>query len=348
MVGAGLPASRAVPSGGRGVRLGDMQRSDVIRQAGVLVLALLATLGATIGSGAFGGTPIAEAADGALSASATPVAPGSPAFSIWSVIYTGLLAYAVWQALPGRRNDSRQRRLGWLAAGSMLLNAGWIGVVQLGVLWLSVAVIVALLAVLVRILLICLAVPARSRVEALLVDGTFGLYLGWVTIATIANTAAAVKESDVGELGLGPTGWSIVLLVAAAVIGVAYAVATGGRLAVALALAWGLAWVAIARWTDEPRDGAVAVTAAVGSAVTLASALAVRLRGRHALSPRRDVRRRRRTDGPRGPAGRARPRPGRSCRRRRRTARSGWRSPLPACTPAAGRRPARSGRTRRG
>jgi hypothetical protein len=253
-------------------------RSDVVRQGGVLALALLATVGATVGSGAFGGTPIAEAADGALSASATPVAPGSPAFSIWSVIYTGLLAYAVWQALPGRRADPRQRRLGWLAAGSMLLNAAWIGVVQLGALWLSVVVIVALLVVLVRILLICLAVPARTRLEALLVDGTFGLYLGWVTIATIANTAAALKASDVGGLVLGPTGWSVVLLVAAAVIGVAYAWCTGGRLAVALALAWGLAWVAVARWTDEPRDGVVATTAAIASVVTLAAAVVVRLR----------------------------------------------------------------------
>ncbi len=254
-----------------------MRSSDVTRQVGVLVLAVLATVGATVGSGAFGGTPIAQAADGALSATATPVAPGSPAFSIWSVIYTGLLAYAVWQALPAQRADPRQRRMGWLAALSMLLNAAWIAVVQAGVLWLSVAVIAALLAVLVRILLVCLAVPPRSRVEALVVDGTFGLYLGWVTIATIANTAAALAASDVGALGLGATGWSVVLLLAAALIGLGYARSTGGRIAIALALAWGLAWVAIARWTDEPRDGAVAATAAVAAVVTLGSAVVVRV-----------------------------------------------------------------------
>jgi hypothetical protein len=160
----------------------------------------------------------------------------------------------------------------------MLLNAAWIGVVQLGVLWLSVAVIAALLVVLVRILLVCLAVPARSGTEALLVDGTFGLYLGWVTIATIANTAAALTAADVGPLGLGATGWSVVLLVAAGVLGVAYAVRTRGRLGIALALGWGLAWVAVARWTGEPRDEVVATTAAVASAVTLVAAVAVRVR----------------------------------------------------------------------
>lgn len=256
----------------------DVLRSDTTRQIGVLVLALLATLGAFLGSGALGGTPIAEAADGALSATATPVAPGTPAFSIWSVIYTGLLAYAVWQALPARREDARQRRMGWLAAASMLLNALWIGVVQLGVLWLSVVVIVALLVVLVLVLRICIAVPRRSLLELLLVDGTFGLYLGWVTIATIANTAAALAASDVGPLGLGPTLWSVVLLATAAMIGLAFALQTGGRLGFALALTWGLVWVAVARTIDEPRDPSVATAAVCAAVVTLGAAVAVRVR----------------------------------------------------------------------
>lgn len=254
--------------------------SDVVRQVGVLVLALLAIAGAAVGSGAFGGTPIAEAADGALSATATPVAPASTAFSIWSVIYLGLIVYAIWQLLPAQRTDDRQRRVGWLAAGSMVLNAAWIFVVQAGVLWLSVVVIVVLLAVLVRILLVCLATPARSTLERVVVDGTFGLYLGWVTIATIANTAAALKAADVGELGLGATGWSVVLLVAAAVVGAAYAVFTGGRISIALALAWGLAWIAIGRSSGETESTTVAVAAAVAALVTLGAAVVVALRRR--------------------------------------------------------------------
>ena len=254
--------------------------SDTFRQVGVLVLALVAIAGAAVGSGAFGGTPIAEAADGALSATATPVAPASAAFSIWSVIYLGLVVYAVWQLLPSRRTDERQRRMGWLAAGSMVLNAVWILVVQAGVLWLSVVVIVVLLAVLVRMLLVCLSTPARSTLERVVVDGTFGLYLGWVTIATIANAAATLKAADVGELGLGATGWSVVLLVAAAAIGAAYAVFTGGRIAIALALAWGLAWVAVGRSSGETESSAVAVTAAAAAVVTLGAAVVVALRRR--------------------------------------------------------------------
>lgn len=253
------------------------QRNDLVRQVTVLVVAVAAVIAATIGSGAFGGTPIAEAADGALSASSTPVAPGGPAFAIWSVIYLGLLVCAVWQALPAQRTNPRVRSIGWLMAASMVGNAAWILVVQAGWLTVSVVVIVGLLMVLVVILERLLDSPPASRWEAVVVDGTFGLYLGWVTIATIANITAALSAADVGDLGLGGTGWSVVLLVAAATIGVAFAVHTRGWFSVNLALGWGLAWVAVARWQGPLENSTVAACAAVAAVITLAAPAAVRL-----------------------------------------------------------------------
>lgn len=155
-------------------------RSDVARQATVAVSAVLAVVGAAIGSGAFVGTPVAEVAGGALAADATLVAPGGPAFSIWSVIYAGLVGLAVLQLLPSRRADRRQRDVGWLVAASMVLNAAWILSVQGGWLAVSVVVIVALLATLVAVVLRLVRSRPSSWAEAVLVDGTLGLYLGWV------------------------------------------------------------------------------------------------------------------------------------------------------------------------
>lgn len=243
----------------------------------MLVVAVAAIIAAAVGSGAFGGTPIAEAADGALSASSTPVAPAGPAFAIWSVIYLGLFACAVWQVLPAQRDNPRLRSIGWLMAVSLVANAAWILVVQAGWLTVSVVVIVGLLVVLVVILERLLAPPPASRWEAIVVDGTFGLYLGWVTIATIANITATLSAADVGDLGLGATGWSVVLLVAAAAIGIAFAVHTRGRFSVNLALGWGLAWVAVGRWQGPLEDSTVAVCAAVAAVITLAAPVAVRL-----------------------------------------------------------------------
>ena len=122
---------------------------DTLRQAVVLVSAIIAVVGAFIGSGAAGGTPIQNAAGGALAADATPIAPGGPAFAIWTPIYVGLLAYAVWQSLPKQRTDERQRRLGYPIAASLILNATWILSIQFGFLTASVPIIAALLAVLI-------------------------------------------------------------------------------------------------------------------------------------------------------------------------------------------------------
>ena len=249
-----------------------------------------------LGSGAVVGTPISEVADEALSADATAVAPGGPAFAIWSVIYAGLLALAVWQALPAHHADPRQRALGWWIAASMLLNAAWILVVQLELLALSVAVIVALLAVLVRIFLGLTRTAPSSRVEAVVVDGTMFLYLGWVAVATVANTAAALRAADVDPFSLGADAWAVIVLVAVAAVSVLLAIAGHGRLAVAAAMAWGLVWIAVARSGDTGFTSVPAAVAAGGAAaVAVLSAVIVRLRTEAARRRRTDTARRRRT-----------------------------------------------------
>ncbi|WP_345714133.1 tryptophan-rich sensory protein, partial [Kineococcus glutinatus] len=240
---------------------------DRTRQAVVAATAVVAVVGSTIGSGAFGGTPIAEAAGGALSASATLVAPAGPAFAIWSVIYTGLIALAVWQLLPAHREDARQRRTGWWTAASLLLNAAWIGTVQAGWVTASVAVIAALLLVLVVVVGRLGASRPTGRVEALVVDGSLGLYLGWVSIATVANTAAALSAAGAAGngswLGLTEPVWAVLVLAVAAGIGVAVAALTRGRLAFGAGLAWGLAWVAVASSSGPDTSAAAAVVAEV-------------------------------------------------------------------------------------
>ena len=253
---ATAPASSSAPRTGR----------DIARVAAVAVSAPVAVVVSFFGSGAAGGTPVAEAAGGALSADATAVAPGGPAFSIWTLIYAGLLALAVWQALPAHHTDARQRAAGWWIAASMLLNAAWITAIQFDQVWLSVVVIVALLAVLVRIFLIFTRTLPTSRLEAVVVDGTMFVYLGWVSVATVANTSAALRYEEIDPFGWGADVWAIVVLAVVAAVSVLLAIVGRGRLAVTGALVWGLIWIAVARTSD---DGLVSTPAAV-SAVTAA------------------------------------------------------------------------------
>ena len=106
----------------------------------------------------------------------------------------------------------------------MLLNALWIGIVQAGSVGGSVVVILALLAVLSLVFVRLVRLAHTDAVASWVTDVTVGLYLGWVSVATLANIAAFLSVAGVGELGLGATAWSVVVLVAAAGLSVAYAV----------------------------------------------------------------------------------------------------------------------------
>lgn len=251
---------------------------DLARQIIILVSSVLAIIAAFIGSGAFFGTPIQEAAGGFLDADSTLTAPGTGAFRIWSVIYTGMLAYAIWQALPAQRHDTRQERVGWWVAASLILNAVWIGVVQADLLYLSLPVIVLLLVVLCRIFVTLRRTAPKNRVEVVVADGAIGLYLGWVIIATVANATAILLAAGFDGFGIAPEIWSSLVLAVAAAVGIALAFWGGGRIAPALSLSWGIAWVAVARFTDEPYSPATGVAAIVAVALIVIVTLFARFR----------------------------------------------------------------------
>jgi hypothetical protein len=254
----------------------------LLRQISILVSSVLAIVAAFIGSGAFFGTPIQQAAGGFLDADSTLIAPGTGAFRIWSVIYTGMLAYAIWQALPSQRDDARQIRIGWWVAASLILNAVWIGVVQADLLYLSLPVIAALLAVLCRIFVILRRTRPKNRVEAVVADGAIGLYLGWVIIATAANATAILVAAGFGGFGIAPEVWAVLVLAIAAAIGIALALWGGGRIAPTLSLCWGICWVAVARLTDEPYSPTTAVAAIVAAALIIAATAYARVRDERA------------------------------------------------------------------
>ncbi|MBC7517433.1 MAG: tryptophan-rich sensory protein [Microbacteriaceae bacterium] len=252
--------------------------SDRLRQTVVLVSAILAIVGSFIGSGAGGGTPIQNASGGALAADATLIAPGGPAFGIWTPIYLGLIAYAVWQFLPAQTADARQRTLGYPIAASLVLNAAWILSIQFDLLALSVPVIVLLLAVLIWAFQLTRASRPKSLVETIVTDGTIGLYLGWVSIATVANVTAVLVAAGFSGFGINADAWAVGVIAVAGLVGVLISLSGRGRLAPTASLCWGLAWVAVARLTGTLPSAPAAIAALVAAAVILAVTVIVRTR----------------------------------------------------------------------
>jgi len=252
--------------------------SDLLRQVIVILSAGVAIVGSFIGSGAAGGTPIKDAAGGALGVDATLIAPGGSAFGIWSIIYIGLVAYAIWQSFPAQREDPRQRRLGYLVAASLVLNAAWILSIQFDLLGLSVPVIILLLGVLVWAFLLTLATRPRTIVDTIVTDGTIGLYLGWVMIATAANITAYLVAEGFDGFGLNKDGWAVLVIGIAGAVGVIIAIVSHGRVAPAAALSWGLGWVAVARLTGNLLSTPAAIAAIIAILAIVAFTVTMRMR----------------------------------------------------------------------
>lgn len=183
------------------------------------------------------------------------------AFSIWSVIYAGLIAYAVWQALPRNATD---RRLDAIAAPAIVAIVGcglWIIASSADWKWTSVAVIVVSAATLTAGLLKFAHRPGHvSWKDHLLVWGPLSLLAGWLTIAAALNILTVLTAK--GLVADAPRAAAVAGIVA--VVVVALAVLRASRLALyGVPIAWGLLAVWAAERGDKPEVAGLAVGGAL-------------------------------------------------------------------------------------
>lgn len=246
------------------------QQPPYLQQIVVTFSAVVGVLGTLFGLGIFG-TPVDRAAGGAYGASAHLLSPAVPAFRVWWAVYLGLLAYLVWQWLPIARRRPREPSLGWWACGTLVLNGAWLMMTQDGRLWGSVVVMALLVANLTVLYLLLLRRPTPSKVELVVVDGTFGLYWGWICVAAVANLTAALKSSGLDPASPTADYLAVTVLVAVAALGVFIARATRGRLIPAVGICWGVAWIAVGRFVGEPRSPLVGWACVAVIAVVLAA-----------------------------------------------------------------------------
>jgi hypothetical protein len=147
--------------------------------------------------------------------------PAGYTFSIWGLIYTALLGYIIYQALPAQRGRPFQSQIGWLFVVSSAANAGWLFTWHYGAYALSVVVMLIMLTTLIAIYLrlnIGYANPELTTTDRLLVQFPFSLYLGWITVATIANIASVAAYFGFTGFGIAEPTWSAIMMSVAVVV----------------------------------------------------------------------------------------------------------------------------------
>ena len=239
----------------------------------VTVSAVVWVVGTLIGTGLVGGGGgVEEQGGGSFSDEATLIAPDGPAFSIWSVIYLFLALYVVWQWLPRAAGSVWAARTRWPAAASLALNGLWLLVVFAGWVLGSVLVIAGIAASLGVILRRTASLPDEGWLPRVAVSVTFGLYLGWICVATCANVALWLVGLGVPAEGTTATWVTVgVLLMVVALAGYLLTRTPERvvRTAFAAAVTWGVSWVAVGRLASEPGNAVVGYAAVVAAALVV-------------------------------------------------------------------------------
>jgi hypothetical protein len=182
------------------------------------------------------------------------------AFSIWSLIYLGLAAYAVWQALPRNTGDPAIRALAWPSVFSIVATGAWIYASSFNQRWLTVVIIVVAAAVMTWGLI--RASRAKSTfLNWLLVWWPLGLLGGWLTIASAINILTVLTAE--GMIGLDTAlmaGGLGILAVAAIAL---WVIRRSAVMPYGLAIAWGLVAVWVAERPGNPAAAWLALICAV-------------------------------------------------------------------------------------
>ena len=177
--------------------------------------------------------------------------PAGYVFSIWGLIYIGWIAFTIFQFQPSQKENPRLRRLGYLFALSNLANAAWLFCWHYNLFGLSVLVMLALLGLLIASYLRLDVNRADvSRLEYWSVDILFSVYLGWITVATVANITDWLYFVGWDGFGISAQVWAVIMLAVASLLGLAMALTRNdaGYLSV---LVWAFVGIAV-KQTSAP------------------------------------------------------------------------------------------------
>jgi benzodiazapine receptor len=189
--------------------------------------------------------------------------PAGYVFSIWGVIYLALIAFVVYQVLPAQRDNPTLRRIGLLFTLSCILNAAWL------VLWHYLAFAWCLV-VMVGLLLTLVAIYLKLNIgkshvgaaQKWLVDIPFSIYLGWITVATIANVTTVLDYFKWGGWGLSPEIWTAIMLGVGVIVAALLSI-TRRDVAYLLVLIWAFIGIALKHVTTTLVSSAAWAAAAL-------------------------------------------------------------------------------------
>ena len=149
--------------------------------------------------------------------------PAGITFAIWGIIYILFLVFTVYQArdlfAKEKKNSVLHQKINWFFILSCLLNSAWIFAWHYEQLLLSVFIMLLLLATLITIYFrLDIGKTKVPESQKYTVNLLFSVYLGWISIATIANITALLVSIHWNGFGIPPVFWTCAVIAVGAAL----------------------------------------------------------------------------------------------------------------------------------
>ena len=142
------------------------------------------------------------------------IIPANYAFAIWGLIYLGLFAFGVYQALPSQRHEPNLRKTGYLLVIACVAQSIWVYLFLSRLFALSV-IAMLLIGVYVQLEIGNKRVP---RLKKWCIHFPISIYLGWISVATIVNVACTLYFQGWNGWGISPVIWTLIMLLIATAV----------------------------------------------------------------------------------------------------------------------------------
>jgi len=200
--------------------------------------------------------------------------PAGYVFSIWGLIYLLLTAFVVFQALPGQRDNDNLRSIRDIFVVNAIANSAWIFAWHFEQIEISLGVMLVILGTLIAIYqMLDIGRADVSLAERLTTHLAFSVYLGWITVATVANVSVTLIDNGFDGGELAPFLTAVTIAVATS-IGLA-ALLIRSDIAFAAVLVWAFVGIAV-----QQSDNEMVVVLVAGGAAAVITVVALLQLGR--------------------------------------------------------------------
>ena len=249
------------------------------------ILNLIGFLGTIVVNGLANALPLNNKTTGELSDQYPNLfVPAGLTFSIWGVIYILLAIFVIYGLIISVKNNTQKtafiENIGILFFISSLANIGWIFAWHYEILPLSLVLMLVILGSLITIYLrLHIGKSDSSSSEKYMVHLPFSVYLGWITIATIANVTAVLVDINWNTFGLGEQFWAVAVII----VGIAIALSvlfTRKDIFYCLVVDWALLGILLKRLADSTPVQSVIIISIIGMALISVGIIAQIIRKR--------------------------------------------------------------------